>query len=119
MRPSSGSMTRLFALYAVASLVPVLVLGFVLAQSFRAEANRHGLSEGVAEAGLIARTALQPLLGNRTLPARLTSAETASLRPLAAGPVSRGAVLRLRIRDLRPRVVFSNCGAASAGRSPV
>ena len=47
---ASRSMARLFAVYAVISLVPVLVLGLVLASSYRHEAKRRGLAEGRSEA---------------------------------------------------------------------
>ena len=68
-RPAAAprSMVRLFAVYAVISLVPVLVLGLVLASSYRHEAKRRGLAEGRSEAALLARTAVQPQLDGNPL----------------------------------------------------
>jgi diguanylate cyclase len=103
-------MTRLFAIYAVASLLPVLALSLVLARSFRTEANREGLGEGRAQAALIARTAVEPLLDGHRL-GRLTVAERRAAQALARRVIARGDVLRMRIRDLRGRVVFSGDGS--------
>jgi diguanylate cyclase (GGDEF)-like protein len=101
----------LFAIYAVISLVPVLVLGIVLAASFRSEANRRGISEGRAEAVLVARTAVQPLLSGRSLSSGISASELASLRRLTTQAVHQREVLRLRVRDLAGRVVFSDDGS--------
>ena len=103
-------MTRLFALYAVASLLPVLLLGLVLARSFRSEANQEGLDEGRAQAALVARTAVEPLLDGHRL-GRLTTVEHQALAALAKRLIARGDVLRLRVRDLSGRVVFSGDGS--------
>lgn len=46
----------MFAAYAAITLVPVFVLGIVLANSIRAAADRRGLAEGVSEAKLVAQT---------------------------------------------------------------
>jgi hypothetical protein len=55
----------LFATYAVVSLVPVLVLGFVLANAIRHQADQRGLAEGRSEALLVAQTAIEPQLTGR------------------------------------------------------
>ena len=107
-------MTRLFALYAVASLLPVLALGLVLARSFRSEANQDGLNEGRAQAALVARTAIEPLLDGHRL-GRLTAVEHRAVQALTKRVLARGDVLRLRIRDLSGRVVFSGDGSGLTG----
>jgi diguanylate cyclase (GGDEF)-like protein len=102
-----GSTARLFVRYALASLIPVLALGLVLATSFRAESNVRALSEARSQAHLIAQTTIEPLLPG-PLVGGITAAERAGLRRLTAEVIGRGDVLRLRLRDLRGRVVFSD-----------
>jgi diguanylate cyclase len=108
---ASRSASRLFALYALVSLVPVLVLGLVLAVTYRHNADQRGLAEGRAEAGLLARTAVAPLLSGRPLSASLTPAENAALRRMSTAAVSDGQIVRLRVRDLAGTVVFATDNA--------
>ena len=61
------SMTRVFLIYAVVGLVLVVVLGLLLASSYRHEAQRRGVAEGRSEAMLIAETAVEPILDGRPL----------------------------------------------------
>jgi diguanylate cyclase len=104
-------MARLFATYAVISLVPVLVLGLVLAGSLRSEARQRGLAEGRSEATLVAHTAVEPLLDGRPLSRGLRIGEAAGLRRLVARAVGGREILRLRVRDLAGQVVFSDDGS--------
>ena len=108
---SDRSTWRLFLLYAAASLVPVLLLGLVLSFALNAEATDRGLAEGRAEASLIARTAVEPLLEGRALTESLSAEETASLSRLARRTIAAGDVVRLRVRDLSGRVVYSDDGS--------
>jgi diguanylate cyclase len=110
------SMGRLFAFYAAISLVPVLVLGIVLAASLRAEARQRGLTEGRAEATLVARTAVEPLLDGRPLALGLSATEQAALRRLTTRAIGEGDLLRLRVRDAHGRVVFSDDGSGLGAR---
>jgi diguanylate cyclase len=108
------SKVRLFALYAVLSLVPVLLLGVVLAAAIRSEAARRGLAEGRSEAVLVARTAVEPQLDGRALSAGLSPAERQGLRRLVTRATGDRDVLRLRLRSLAGRVVFSDDGSGLA-----
>jgi diguanylate cyclase len=110
------STARLFTLYAAISLIPVVVLGIVLAVSFRQEADHRGLAEGRSEAILIAHTAVQPVLGGSFLSAGLTPAEREDLARLGAESLRRREVLRLRVRDLSGRVAFSADGSGLADK---
>jgi diguanylate cyclase (GGDEF)-like protein len=109
------SMRRMFATYAAISLVPMLILGVVLASSLRGEAKRRGLAEGRSEAVLVARTAVEPLLSGRPLGLGVTAAETAALHRLTGRAVGGGELLRLRLRALDGRVVFSDDGSGFRG----
>jgi len=102
---------RLFLAYAAASLVPVLLLGLVLSFALAAEAGSRGLAEGRAEASLIAHTAIEPMLDGRPLSRTMAAAELRSLRRVAHRAVDSGDVVRLRLRDLSGRVVFSDDGS--------
>src|SRR5690242_15438044 len=108
------STMRLFAVYAATALLAVAVIGVVLAVTFRAEANRRGLAEARSEATLVARTAVEPLL-TEPLTEGLDPGDRLALRPLTARIIARREVLRLRVRDLSGRVVFSDDGTGFGG----
>src|ERR1700722_18962898 len=91
---------RLFGIYAAVTLVPVVVLGIVLAITFRGDANRRGLAEGRSEAGVIAQTAIEPRLDGRPLGAGLNAQETSDMRRLVSRAIGMRDVLRLRLRNL-------------------
>jgi diguanylate cyclase (GGDEF)-like protein len=105
---------RLFATYAFASLVSVVILGLVLASSYRAEANKRGLSEGRNEASLLAQTAVAPVLAGGRPQSSLSRGELAALQRMSATAIGSGKVVRLRVRSLDGQVLFaSDPGGAS------
>jgi diguanylate cyclase (GGDEF)-like protein len=103
---------RLFAVYAIVSLIPIAILGFILAADFRSEAQSRGIDQARSEAHLIAQTAVEPLLGNASLSNGLPAAVRTRLRRLARQTVNRTGqgTLRLRLRDQTGRIVFSDDG---------
>lgn len=104
-------------MYATVSLVAVVVLGVLLAVSYRVEARRRGVAEGRSEAQLLASTAVEPLLEGRPLTDGLTSAEKTGLKNLTkevVGPTD--GVLRLRLRGLTGQVVYSDDGSGFGDR---
>jgi diguanylate cyclase (GGDEF)-like protein len=105
------STTRQFVAFAAITLIPVILLGFILAGSYQSEATRRGLAQGLSEAELMANTAVQPLLDGRPLSQGLSSLERSQLRRLASDAVSGGNVQRIRLRDLAGAVVFSDDGS--------
>lgn len=109
--PKARSAARMFATYAAISLIPVLVLGFVLSASYRSEARQRGVAEGKSEALLIAQTAVEPLLDGRPLSQGLSPTESADLSRLVRHAVRGGDVLRLRLRNLSGQVVYSDDGS--------
>jgi diguanylate cyclase (GGDEF)-like protein len=104
------SARRLFAASALVALVPVLALGAALAYSYRGEARGRGISEGRAEAALIAHTAVEPILGGTSLDGGLPKPEQDALDDLVADGTS-ATILRLRLRDLHGEVVYSSDGS--------
>jgi len=104
-------MGRLFAIYAAITLVPVLLLGIVLATSVGNQTRQQGLSEARSEAILVARTAVEPLLDGRPLSLGLSNTEKAGLRRLTNHAIGEGDLLRLRVRSLGGQVVFSDDGS--------
>ena len=107
----ADSTARWFVAFAVITLIPVLLLGLVLAANYRSQADRRGLAEGRSEALLMAQTAIEPLLNGQPLSEGLTTTESAQMRQLVATAVQTGDVRRLRLRDLEGRVVFSDDGS--------
>lgn len=104
-------MVRLLASYAAISLVPVILLGFVLSWSYRSEARQRGIAEGRSEALVIAQTAVEPRLSGHPLSQGLTPGEKASMQTLVHKAVREHDVLRLRLRDLAGNVVYSDDGS--------
>jgi diguanylate cyclase (GGDEF)-like protein len=113
--PHVGS--RLFAAYAVASLVPVLLLGAVLVQGAQREALASGLEQGRAQAAVIEEMAIAPALSGTDLDHQLTAAERHRLQDATDLAIFHGSVIRLRLRGFRGRVVFSDNGS-TAGALP-
>ena len=74
LRVHDRSAWRLFLAYAAASLIPVVLLGLVLSFALAAEARDRGVAEGRAQAALVARTAIEPLLDGRSLALPLSAA---------------------------------------------
>jgi diguanylate cyclase (GGDEF)-like protein len=109
--PAPRSMRGLFLTYAAISLVPILVLGVVLFGSIRLRTEQSGLAQGRSEAILVARTAVEPLLGSRPLALGVSRTERASLQHLAVHAVGEGDILRFRLQDLAGQVVFSDDGS--------
>jgi diguanylate cyclase len=105
------SVGRIVVVYGLLSLIPVALLGAALAVSYNREAQRRGVAEGRSEALLVAQTGVEPLLDGRLLSAGLSPAESAALRRLVVRAVGDRHVLRLRLRDLTGKVVYSDDGS--------
>jgi diguanylate cyclase len=105
------STLKLFATFAAIMLIPVILLGLVLAASYRNEEGQRGLAQGRSEALLMAQTAVEPVLDGRPLSQGLTPSETADMNRLVRTSVRSGDVLRLRLRDLSGNVVYSDDGS--------
>jgi diguanylate cyclase (GGDEF)-like protein len=98
----------LFAAAASLALIPVMVLGLVLAANYGSVAQERGLAEGRSEAVLLAQTLVEPILSGRLLSHGLTASQVADLREHVQDAVKQHDILRLRLRDLAGKVVYSN-----------
>ncbi len=96
----------LFGFYAAVSLVPILVLGVLLARSFRADLDARGLAEGSAIANAVARSAVEPNLTGDPLADGPTVAEEHALGDAFEPLLREGDVIRLRLRDRQGHIVF-------------
>ena len=105
-RRRAGS--RLFALYAVASLVPVALLGAVLVNDYRVGGLERGRDQGRAQAAVIAEMAIAPALVGHDLAQGLTDVERARLRAATDRSIYSGSVSHLRLRTFDGGVPFSD-----------
>ena len=122
MRPgrfgTRGTGAPLFVAYAVASLVPVLVLGAVLAQGNRQDGIQRGLEYGRAQAAVIEETAIAPALSGDDLSEGLSVAEQHRLQSATDLAIFRGSVVRLALRSFDGAVVFSDDGSVYSSLPP-
>ena len=107
--PDSGS--RLFGFYAVASLVPVALLGAVLLHGYQLQAVEQGRQQGRAQAVVIEEMAVAPALLGTDLARGLSGPERDRLQSATDLAIFKGSVARLRLRSFSGRVVFSDDGA--------
>jgi diguanylate cyclase len=112
---SGQSTRRLFAIYAIVSLVPVVVLGLVLMRLLANQSDEQGLAEGTKAASLIQRTAIAPVLQDADLRNGLTPIERSALNNNASKIVQNGQVVRLRLRDLDGNIVYAYGGGVLTG----
>ena len=99
--------TTLLAIYAAASLVPVVGLGVVLTRGYHDAGVTRALDQGRAQAAVIEQMAIAPALTEADLPRGLTQTETYKLDSAVELAATHGTVLHLRIADFQGRVVFS------------
>ncbi len=113
---SRHSAGRLFAAQALISLVPVVLIGLLLAHSIAGQARARGLAEGASQAQLLDATLVSPQLNGHDLRSGLTTEERAALSQALDHTLQSGLVLRLRLRDLDGHVVFSPDGSGFADK---
>jgi diguanylate cyclase (GGDEF)-like protein len=107
----SDGQVGLFTTFALVMLAAVLVIGLALGLNIRGEANQRGLAEGRTEALLMAQTAVGPIFDGRPLSQGLSASETKDMDRLVKASIRSRHVLRLRLRDLAGKVVFSSDGS--------
>ena len=104
----------MFAIYAAASLVPVVALGAVLAVTYRADTNRSGMAEARSQASLLADDIVGPTLGTKPLEGSIPPSAATAITAAFSRASGENRLLRLRVRDMSGDVVWSDDGS---GRS--
>jgi diguanylate cyclase len=113
-----ASVRSLFTVYALVSLIPVLVLGVVLQGLMQRQATSRGLAEAQTEASLIAGSVIAPAVDTPVpLHSRLSTSQQIRVSRAVAPSVVRGSIERLRIRALDGTVVWSD-DDSDLGTSP-
>jgi len=106
-RTRSGTQngSRLFAIYALATLVPMLILGVVVNRMIREEIDDRAMTEAVNRAETISDATVEPAIGDR-LGSTLTVAQRHRLIVATASLTGDARVLRLRIRGIDGTILF-------------
>jgi len=100
--------TRLFAIYVIASLVPVGVLGAVLVRGYHDEELERGRDQGRAQAAVIEQMSIGPALKGADLSIRLTDAVRTRLESATDLAIFKGSVTHLRLRSFLGNVAFTD-----------
>jgi diguanylate cyclase (GGDEF)-like protein len=114
-RHQQGS--RLFALYVLASLVPISVIGAVAVRGDTNAGNEFGRDWGRAQSAVIEQMAIAPALRGADLSLGLNKAERGRLQSATDLAVFNGTVSHLRLRSFKGVVEFSDDGSV-AGSVP-
>ena len=93
-------------MYAVASLIPVLILGFVVNRFVRHEIDQRALAEAVSRAQTISDSTIQPVVGGRNLSTGLAASQRLRLIQATTSLRTDETVLRLRVRSSTGDIVF-------------
>jgi diguanylate cyclase len=101
----------LFAIYAAASLVPVVALGAVLAITYRADTNKSAMAEARSQASLLADDIVGPTLGTRPLDGSIPPSAATAIAAAFSRASGENRLLRLRVRDMSGEVVWSDDGS--------
>ena len=101
----------LFAIYAVVSLVPVGLLGFVLIRGYHDDGVSHALDQGRAQAAVISQMAIAPAIRGADLSEGLSASERQRLSSATDLAIFQGSVFRLRLLSFTGSVSFSDDGS--------
>jgi diguanylate cyclase (GGDEF)-like protein len=110
--------SRLFALYVLASLVPISVIGAVAVHGDTKAGAEFGRDWGRAQSAVIEQMVIAPALRGADLTLGLDAAERGRLQSATDLAIFNGTVSHLRLRSLRGTVAFSDDGSV-AGSVPV
>jgi diguanylate cyclase (GGDEF)-like protein len=109
-RDASRAGARLFAAYAVASLIPVAVLGVVLVDNERSAGVTRALAQGRAQAAVILQMAIAPAVGRADLSDGISEGEREALQQATSLAIYSGSLTELRLRNFAGDVVFADDG---------
>src|SRR5665647_2544072 len=110
--------SRVFALYVLASLVPISLIGAVLIRGYTDAGLQRGVDQGRAQAAVIEQMAIAPALRGADLSEGLNSDERERLQSATDLAIFKGSVSHLRLRSFTGVVEFSDDGSAQ-GAVPV
>lgn len=108
MRGRRGS--RLFALYVLASLVPISLIGAVLVRGYDDAGLQLGRDQGRAQAAVIEQMVIAPALRGADLSAGLSADERERVQSATDLAIFNGSVSHLRLRSFTGAVEFSDDG---------
>ncbi len=114
-RRQQGS--RLFALYVLASLIPISVIGLVAVRGDSNAGTEFGRDWGRAQSAVIEQMAVAPALRGADLSLGLTRAQRGRLQSATDLAIFNGIVAHLQVRSLTGTVEFSDDGS-TAGSIP-
>jgi diguanylate cyclase (GGDEF)-like protein len=104
---------RLFAVFAIVSMLPVLALGIVLVNGEHASGVSTGLDQGRAQAATISKMVVAPALDGHDLGTALTRVELTRLHSATDLAVLSGSLTAMRLRSFAGTVQFSDNGATT------
>jgi len=96
----------LFGTYAVASAIPIALLGVGVAHQYKTQMHQRALDQVTEEARAISTAGIEPTLDGDDLSKPLNAGERSRLAHRTAPLLANGTVLRLRLRDTTGTVVF-------------
>ena len=97
---------RLFVLYALATALPIALLGVCLSRMYKTEMNQRALDQAVSEGEALVSAGIEPQMSGRGLDQPLLDAERIGLTSTTEPLLRSGSVLRLRLRTPMGQVVF-------------
>jgi diguanylate cyclase (GGDEF)-like protein len=110
--------SRLFALYVLASLIPISVIGAVAVRGDSNAGAEFGRDWGRAQSAVIEEMSIAPALRGADLSLGLNPAERGRLQSATDLAIFNGTVSHLRLRSFKGAVEFSDDGSV-AGSVPV
>ena len=108
----------IFALYVIASLLPISVIGAALVRGYSDAGFELGRDQGRAQAAVIEQMAIAPALWGADLSAGLSIDERERLQSATDLAIFKGSVSHLRLRSFTGAVAFSDDGSV-LGSVPV
>jgi diguanylate cyclase (GGDEF)-like protein len=110
---------RRFVAYAAATLIPVVWLGVVLAQTFTTEIDRAALHQAQGQADSIVSSTIEPFLRGQPFDVGMTSQERRDIQMTTEQLLRQDTLLELRLRDTTGRIVFDGANPTAPAGPPV
>ncbi len=118
-RPPPGPRVGLLGKFAVASLVPIVLLGLVLAHVLRTEVKQRALADARQSAALLEQSLVLPRLHPVDLRQGLDAGQIRTLDGLLRASVASHQIARIKIWDRQGRAVYATDHTIVGKRFPV